>query len=159
MATTKPITIVGGGLAGLALGIGLRQRGVPVSLWEAGHYPRHRVSGEFICGRGQETLARLDCCIGDAITMIPPITGNGMSMALESAELAIEPLIAWSRGKISWAETQSRIARCCDAAFARRLFWAKWLQRCVLTPSLQNVLIMLVGRSNWFWRTAFEHTR
>ena len=60
MAAMKPITIVGGGLAGLTLGIGLRQRGVPAALWEAGHYPRHRVCGEFICGRGQETLARLD---------------------------------------------------------------------------------------------------
>ena len=59
MAAMKPITIAGGGLAGLTLGIGLRQRGVPAVLWEAGHYPRHRVCGEFICGRGQETLARL----------------------------------------------------------------------------------------------------
>src|ERR1035437_10008022 len=59
MAVMKSITIVGGGLAGLTLGIGLRQRGVPATLWEAGHYPRHRVCGEFICGRGQETLARL----------------------------------------------------------------------------------------------------
>ena len=59
MAVMKSITIVGGGLAGLTLGIGLRQRGVPAALWEAGHYPRHRVCGEFICGRGQETLARL----------------------------------------------------------------------------------------------------
>ena len=59
MAAMKPITIAGGGLAGLTLGIGLRQRGVPAALWEAGHYPRHRVCGEFICGRGQETLARL----------------------------------------------------------------------------------------------------
>ena len=55
----KPITIVGGGLAGLTLGIGLRQRGVPVSVIEAGQYPRHRVCGEFISGRGQETLTRL----------------------------------------------------------------------------------------------------
>ena len=55
----KPITIVGGGLAGLTLGIGLRRRGVPVTVWEAGHYPRHRVCGEFISGRGQETLSRL----------------------------------------------------------------------------------------------------
>mgnify|MGYP001386703205 CR=1 FL=1 len=59
MASLKPITIVGGGLAGLTLGIGLRRRGVPVAIWEAGHYPRHRVCGEFISGRGQETLTRL----------------------------------------------------------------------------------------------------
>ena len=359
MAAVKPITIVGGGLAGLTLGIGLRQRGVPAALWEAGHYPRHRVCGEFICGRGQETLARLglcelleragavgadtaaffsatqstgplplparaiclsrfvldqllanefqklggelragqrwpaagihasacpdrnelqpegvvratgrrlqteaggarwfglkahasnvpltaglemhvsprgyvglcrvnggmvnicglfrrragervgpqnrrewlrgpigsplhqrlaaaefdeasfcavggislrpgraiaraDCCIGDAITMIPPVTGNGMSMAFESAELAIEPLAAWSSGEISWAEAQSQIARRCDTAFARRLAWAKWLQRLVLTPALQNTLVRFAARSNWFWRMAFEKTR
>ena len=55
----ETITIVGGGLAGLTLGIGLRQRGVAVTLWEAGRYPRHRVCGEFISGRGQSSLARL----------------------------------------------------------------------------------------------------
>src|SRR4029077_11000033 len=53
------VTIVGGGLAGLTLGIGLRQRGIPVTVWEAGRYPRHRVCGEFISGQGQEALARL----------------------------------------------------------------------------------------------------
>src|SRR5438105_1190516 len=55
----KPITIVGGGLAGLALGIGLRQRGVKVTIWEAGRYPRHRVCGEFVSGKGQDALERL----------------------------------------------------------------------------------------------------
>lgn len=47
----KPISIAGGGLAGLATALKLRRRGVPVSLFEAGHYPRHRVCGEFICPR------------------------------------------------------------------------------------------------------------
>ena len=54
----KPITIIGGGLAGLALGLGLRQRDIPVTIWEAGSYPRHRVCGEFISGRGLEWLDR-----------------------------------------------------------------------------------------------------
>src|SRR5262249_23512117 len=54
----KPVTIIGGGLAGLTLGIGLRQQEVPVVIHEAGGYPRHRVCGEVISGRGQETLVR-----------------------------------------------------------------------------------------------------
>jgi len=42
----KRVQIVGGGLAGLTLGLRLRQFGVPVDLYEAGSYPRHRVCGE-----------------------------------------------------------------------------------------------------------------
>jgi flavin-dependent dehydrogenase len=346
MAEAKRITIVGGGLAGLTLGIALRQREVAVTICEAGHYPRHRVCGEFISGRGQATLARLgvsklinesgavsaqtaaffsatqstaprplpsaaiclsrfnldaalaknfrelggellegkrftgdfgegivratghraqmerggarwfglkiharnvtlvadlemhvspcgyvglckingsevnvcglfrkragengeansrhellrgqpgsplrqrlataefdessfcavaglslrpqqaasrvEICIGDAITMIPPVTGNGMSMAFESAELAMVSLAAWSRGELSWNEARQQIARDCDAAFARRLAWAKWLQRIVLTPALQNPLVALADRSDRLWRVAFERTR
>lgn len=56
----KPITIVGGGLAGLTLGIALRQRDVPVQVLEAGSYPRHRVCGEFISGQGEQSLQRFE---------------------------------------------------------------------------------------------------
>src|SRR5689334_290721 len=59
MIALKPITIVGGGLAGLTLGIGLRRQNVPVTILESRRYPRHRVCGEFISGQGQQTLERL----------------------------------------------------------------------------------------------------
>jgi flavin-dependent dehydrogenase len=55
----KPITIIGGGLAGLTLGIALRRQGVPVTVHEAGQYPRHRVCGEFLSGRGVAVLHEL----------------------------------------------------------------------------------------------------
>src|ERR1700690_1583706 len=55
----QPITIVGGGLAGLALGAALARKGVAVSLLEAGLLPRPRVCGEFISGLKSDTLARL----------------------------------------------------------------------------------------------------
>jgi len=56
----KDIVIAGGGLAGLTLGLLLRRRGVPVTVMEAGDYPRHRVCGEFISGSGSEVLNRLE---------------------------------------------------------------------------------------------------
>ncbi len=57
--TPRPIEIIGGGLAGLALGCALRREGVSVTLHEAGDYPRHRVCGEFITGLSDATIARL----------------------------------------------------------------------------------------------------
>lgn len=341
----ESITIVGGGLAGLTLGIALRHRGVPVTVWEAGRYPRHRVCGEFISGAGQRTLARLglldglknagsgsatsaaffaekrmvaprpiperalcisrfvldewlarefqrlggellagrrwvgdygtgivracgrrsepvakgwrllglkvhardvaleadlemhfvpsgyvglcglpggevnicglfrtattvpdlahrwrdwlggpaesalhsrlanaqfdegsfcsvaglglsprraiqhsECCIGDALTMIPPVTGNGMSMAFESAEIAIESLTSFSRGELAWTQAQRTIARSCDQSFARRLMWAAWLQRALFLSPARSALF-LATRSECCWRGLFERTR
>lgn len=55
----REIEIVGGGLAGLALGVYLRKLGVPVRILDAGSYPRHRVCGEFVCGVLPEILADL----------------------------------------------------------------------------------------------------
>ncbi|MBL9187331.1 MAG: hypothetical protein JNK23_07640 [Opitutaceae bacterium] len=57
--TPRPIEIIGGGLAGLALGCALRREHIPVTLHEAGDYPRHRVCGEFIAGLRPATIARL----------------------------------------------------------------------------------------------------
>ena len=59
MCSSKDISIVGGGLAGLTLGIALRQRRVSVTVHEAGVYPRHRVCGEFMSGAGVTYLQEL----------------------------------------------------------------------------------------------------
>jgi 2-polyprenyl-6-methoxyphenol hydroxylase-like FAD-dependent oxidoreductase len=343
----KPITILGGGLAGLTLGLSLRREGVPVTVYEAGHYPRHRVCGEFISGLGLQVLARLEllepfrqagaipgntaafvtrglcspprrldppalclsrwtmdallakrfraaggdlfpgerrreptnaeglvcatgrmplaskngcrwfglkiharnvpiaadvemhvfphgyvglsrveggavnvcglfirpinapeatspsrellrgpansllayrladavfddnsfcavgglglhprraagrseCCVGDALTMIPPVTGNGMSMAFEAADLATVPLAAYSRGKLSWRDARASIAYACDQAFRRRLAWATWLQSLMFSPLARGPLAGILLRSGWIWRFMFAHTR
>ncbi len=67
----RHITIAGGGLAGLSLGIALRNRGVAVTLHEAGSYPRHRVCGEFLSGVSDGTLERLGISedLADAIAL------------------------------------------------------------------------------------------
>lgn len=346
MTAPRPITVVGGGLAGLTLGIGLRHRNVPVTVFESGSYPRHRVCGEFICGEGQKVLERLElrrlfdnaggipaqtvtflsarnrspvrrlnapalclsrysmdsllaqefqrlggdlrentrwpkeanaegvvhangrraqptekgwrwfglkaharnieltadlemhvsptsyvginrtsggevnvcglfrarpgetktgtglqllhgepgsplfermsnarfdensfcsvaglslkpqhaegkteCRIGDSLTMIPPVTGNGMSMAFESAEMAVGPLEAYSCGALSWAEAQKTIARACDAAFGTRLAWARILQWLMFSPLMQTAAGAVLLQSELLWRTLFNRTR
>ncbi len=337
----KPIVIVGGGLAGLTLGIALRQRDVPVTIYEAGHYPRHRVCGEFISGHGRTVLAELglekkliaagailahdaafysgakclrhdlpqpalcisrykldgflaeyfqkvggtlhtdqrwnepyaeaivratgrriqkpdgtrwfglkahatnvsleadlemhivpngyvglceldsgqvnicglfrsetavpdlsrvwkkwfsgpegsalnarlrnavfdetsfcstaalslqpqqaaeheECCIGDSVTMIAPATGNGMSMAFESATIAADPLTQFSAGKMTWSETKDRIASALDRTFAHRLKWASRLQYMLMS---QPGYAITLGKFYPLWRLFFGATR
>jgi len=65
----RSVEIVGGGLAGLGLGIALRARGVAVTVLEAGDYPRHRVCGEFMTSLDpatRETL-QLDAVLSRAL--------------------------------------------------------------------------------------------
>lgn len=68
---SRPVTIAGGGLAGLSLGIALLERGVEVTLHEAGSYPRHRVCGEFLSGVSDPVLADLGIsfAVEDAIPL------------------------------------------------------------------------------------------
>lgn len=66
-----PVTIAGGGLAGLSLAIALRMRGVDVTLHEAGTYPRQRVCGEFISGVTDATLETLG--IADDLAAATPL--------------------------------------------------------------------------------------
>ena len=91
--------------------------------------------------------------------MIPPVTGNGMSMAFESAELAIDPLEAFSRGQTNWCQAKQAVARACDNRFSRRLFWAKWLQWMMFAPVLQGVIGNFALNSGWLWRLMFARTR
>ncbi|MBU6400593.1 MAG: hypothetical protein KGS61_09760 [Verrucomicrobia bacterium] len=99
------------------------------------------------------------CCVGDAISMIPPATGNGMSMAFESAVCALDPLTAYTRGAMSWDEAQQAVARVCDQRFRRRLVWGRWLDWTLFQPGLREAVARWAPRSDWVWRTLFARTR
>lgn len=62
----RKITIIGGGLAGLSLGVYLRKLGVDTEIRESGTYPKHKVCGEFICGVKDQTL--IDMGLENVIT-------------------------------------------------------------------------------------------
>ncbi|MFC7338462.1 NAD(P)/FAD-dependent oxidoreductase [Haloferula chungangensis] len=91
---------------------------------------------------GEESL----CTLGDAEGMIPPFTGNGMSMAFESAELALEPLERWSQGKISWEAVVREIRERAHRKFRRRVANAMLLHKMLLDSRGQR-LISVISKS------------
>lgn len=70
--------------------------------------------------------------IGDAAAMIPPFTGNGMTMAFQSALEAVGPLCAWSQGRCSWGDAREEIQTRHGERFGKRLLWAQGLQRLLM---------------------------
>lgn len=107
----------------------------------------------------QSASDKSEVCVGDALTMIPPVTGNGMSLTFESAQLAVEPLAAFSCGGISWNEAREKIARACDENFSSRLRWANWLQRLMFSPIMQTPFSKFLFQSEAFWKIMFAKTR
>ncbi len=83
------------------------------------------------------------CVLGDAESMIPPFTGNGMSMAFQSAETGLGPLAAWSRGELGWGDCRSRIAAGLETRFRRRLRAAAALHPFLMRRPGRHVLRML----------------
>jgi hypothetical protein len=82
-----------------------------------------------------------------------------MSMAFESAELAVESLAAYSAGQAAWSDTQLAFARRCDERFSKRLAWAGFLQRLMFMPRLQDMLVLLAPRCPMLWRLLVARTR
>jgi flavin-dependent dehydrogenase len=78
--------------------------------------------------------------LGDAGAMIPPFTGNGMAMAFQSAEAALDPLLEYARGATNWAQTCQAIRAALSPRFRTRLFSAHALHSFLLQPRRQRVL-------------------
>jgi menaquinone-9 beta-reductase len=97
--------------------------------------------------------------LGDAWAMIPPFTGNGMSMAFESAEIAAEPFHAWQTGGETWKGTLHRIRNQLASRFAKRMFWARAMHP-FLTTEVGQAFFTVVARSGLLpFKTCFRALR
>jgi 2-polyprenyl-6-methoxyphenol hydroxylase-like FAD-dependent oxidoreductase len=85
------------------------------------------------------------CALGDAAGMIPPFTGNGMTMALQSAELALGPLLRWCRDETAWNETVARIRIDLNRKFSRRLIAGAAIHRLLLDKRGLSLARSLAG--------------
>ncbi|HVS52308.1 MAG TPA: hypothetical protein VHD62_08125 [Opitutaceae bacterium] len=81
--------------------------------------------------------------LGDACGMMPPFTGNGMAMAFQSAEIAVEPLLAFAHGERDWSETCRLVNAALHRRFRLRLASANALHPFLLHPSRQRWLALL----------------
>lgn len=81
--------------------------------------------------------------VGDALGVIPPYTGHGMAMALESAALVLDPLQAYAEGRLDWSTCQKwslhrqrsalgprMRAACFFHSFLVHPRWHAWLRWC-----------------------------
>ena len=99
------------------------------------------------------------CKVGDALTMTPPVTGNGMSMAFESAELAATPLAQYSSGDICWTAATQKIAKDCQRRFAKRLKCAGILHKIMFSELGGNNLRRVLPRFPQLVELLFRFTR
>ncbi|MEM7790599.1 MAG: FAD-dependent monooxygenase [Verrucomicrobiota bacterium] len=85
--------------------------------------------------------------LGDAYSIMPPFTGNGMSVAIESAEIASSFLIEYARDNLSWIEASKAIRTECRKRFRGRLQVAGVFHPWIVQPKRQR-LIAALGSAN-----------
>jgi flavin-dependent dehydrogenase len=84
--------------------------------------------------------------VGDACATIPPFTGNGLAMALQSAALALPPLASYASGGLSWAEAARAVGRAQRRRFGRRLALAACFHPFYIRPVPQRILAAMARR-------------
>lgn len=90
---------------------------------------------------GHQPQVKNKCSLGDAMMQIPPFTGHGMAMSLESAWISHSHLLAYVAGETNWSETSRNIRKAINRKHAFRLRLA-----CALHP------FMLQGRLPQYWK-------
>lgn len=84
-------------------------------------------------------------CVGDSAVMIPPLCGDGMAMALRSAELCAPLAHAFLQGSHSLSGWGERYGKSWHAEFDQRLRLGRILQK-IFNVSLLTDLSISVGR-------------
>ncbi len=84
-------------------------------------------------------FARDVCMVGDAAAMIAPLCGDGMAMALRSAELASEALDGYLSGSANATDLKSQYAIAWRREFGFRLRLGSWVHAILSRPALAGM--------------------
>jgi menaquinone-9 beta-reductase len=78
--------------------------------------------------------------LGDSHAIIPPFTGNGMTMALESAEIALPHLIDYAADRISWDQACSLTDNKLQKHFRKRLTASRFIHPLLFHRASRHLL-------------------
>ena len=79
--------------------------------------------------------------IGDAAGMVPPLSGNGMSMALHGSKIAFRCIDSFLRDQVERHEMEQEYMDQWSRLFGRRLWVGRQLQRCFGSAFRTNLLL------------------
>jgi flavin-dependent dehydrogenase len=79
--------------------------------------------------------------IGDAAGMVPPLVGNGMSMALHGSKIAFHCIDAFLKGELARYEMEQEYIDQWNRQFGRRLWTGRVLQRWFGSEQRTNLLL------------------
>jgi len=93
--------------------------------------------------------------IGDAVTMVPPLCGDGQAMALRGAELTVPLADRYLRGQISRQQWQQTYSAQWHQEFRTTVRTGRMLHRLLLRPTAAEALVRLGGIAPWLpaWLT------
>jgi len=97
--------------------------------------------------------------LGDAALIIPPLCGDGMAMALRSAEACAPLADAYLRGEISMEGWKSEYVRLVKEELEKPAKWGRRLQSCLIHPPVARLLLSLGAASPKLAHAAFRATR
>lgn len=96
---------------------------------------------------------------GDTAGLIHPLCGNGMAMAIHSAKIASELIIAFHNNKnYSRNMLESDYKKHWNQTFKQRLYAGRQLQTLLLNQKLSNVAMDIVTKSPLLIRTMIKRT-
>ena len=98
-------------------------------------------------------------CLGDTVAMIPPLAGDGMAMALRSAELCLAPADAYLHGSLALRGWEEEYGRAWRREFASRLRLGQSLQAALTTPGLGDAMVGIGRHLPWAAHWMLEGTR
>jgi flavin-dependent dehydrogenase len=79
--------------------------------------------------------------IGDAAGVVPPLVGNGMSMALHGSKIAFQCIDAFLKGQLARYEMEQEYIDRWNRQFGRRLWTGRFLQRWFSSDRRTNLLL------------------